>query len=187
SVRRGWCGDVWDQVPVPALAMACFATAQYFGGSGFIAAFAGGLVAGSLGGRHKHELLRAAEGTGNVIALLTWVAFGAVTVGQAAQNFRLDVFCYALLSLTLIRMLPVMIALIGTDLSLKDRLFVGWFGPRGLASIVFLVVTLDAGLAGSETLTLVVTYTVILSILLHGLSANPIAATYERGPKSSVP
>jgi len=173
---RGWITETWRQLPVVALAMACFALAQALGGSGFIAAFAGGLLFGWLAKSQKHALLLAAEGTGDTLALLTWVVFGAAVVGQAIGGFSWAVVVYALLSLTLIRMLPVFLALIGTGVRNDEKLFMGWFGPRGLASIVFIVIVLGENLPGAQTLASTVVCTVVLSIIGHGLSANPLVA-----------
>lgn len=175
---RGWIGEIWMQVTVPALAMTCFATAQFLDGSGFIACFVGGLIAGALARQHKEPLLLAAEGTGDTLALLTWVTFGAVVAGGAAEHFQWNAVVYAVLSLTVIRMLPVFLSLTGMGLTASDKLFIGWFGPRGLASIVFLVIVLNEHLPGAETLEQTVVWTVIVSILAHGLSANPLASLY---------
>lgn len=171
-------GEIWMQVTVPALAMTCFATAQLLDGSGFIACFVGGLIAGALVREHKEPLLLAAEGTGDTLALLTWVTFGAVVAGSAAEHFQWNAVVYAVLSLTVIRMLPVFLSLTGMGLTASDKLFIGWFGPRGLASIVFLVIVLNEHLPGAETLEQTVVWTVIISILAHGLSANPLASLY---------
>jgi len=176
--RRGWIGEIWMQVTVPAAAMTCFATAQSLGGSGFIACFVGGLIGGALMREHKEALLHAAEGSGDTLALLTWVTFGAVVASSALEYFAWDALVYAILSLTVIRMLPVFLSLTGTDLTVSDKLFLGWFGPRGLASIVFIVIVLNENLPGGETLMMTVVWTVILSIIAHGLTANPLAALY---------
>jgi NhaP-type Na+/H+ or K+/H+ antiporter len=130
--------------------------------------------------RHKEPLLRAAEGTGDTLALLTWVAFGAVIAGNAADYFAWDTLAYAVLSLTVIRMLPVFVSLTGMGLSAADKLFLGWFGPRGLASIVFIVIVLNENLPGGQTLQQTVVWTVILSVVAHGLSANPLATLYGK-------
>lgn len=175
---RGWIGEIWVQVTAPALAMTCFATAQFLGGSGFIACFVGGLIGGTLVKDHKAMLLQAAEGTGDTLALLTWVTFGAVVAGSASGYFSWEALIYAVLSLTVIRMLPVFLILTGMGLTASDKLFLGWFGPRGLASIVFIVIVLNENLPGGEILKQTVGWTVILSILAHGLSANPLAALY---------
>ena len=170
--QRGWLSDIWIQIPVVALALLCFATAQALGGSGFIACFLGGLFFGGRLGEHREKLVRAAEGTGGTLALLTWVVFGAAVVGQSLASFHLDIVLYAVLSLTVIRMLPVFLCLAGTTARTESRLFIGWFGPRGLASIVFAVIVLDAALPNAQTLAQVVVWTVMLSILAHGVSAN---------------
>jgi NhaP-type Na+/H+ or K+/H+ antiporter len=173
---RGWVSDTWRQLPVVALAVTCFALAQALGGSGFIAAFSGGLLFGWIAKEHKPRLLLAAEGTGDTLALVTWVVFGAAVVAHAAGNFTWDVLLYAVLSLTVVRMLPVFLVLAGTGLRTDEKLFMGWFGPRGLASIVFAVIVLNEHLPGGGTITSTAACTIVLSILAHGLSANPLVA-----------
>ena len=178
TARHHWVTATWLQIPVVALALTCFATAQLLGGSGFIAVFTGGLLFGYLARDHREMLLRAAEGTGDTFALLTWVIFGSLVVGQAVGYFSWRLVLYAVLSLTLIRMLPVFLSLTGTGMNTESKLFIGWFGPRGLASIVFAVIVLNANLPNSGRMAMVVACTVILSILLHGVTANPWARAY---------
>lgn len=173
--ERGWVTDVWRQVPVIALALGSFALAQAVGGSGFIACFAGGIYFGWLAKKHRHRLLLAAEGTGDTMALITWVLFGAAVIGQTGGDLTWQVLIYAILSLTVIRMLPVFLVLGGTGLRSDEKLFIAWFGPRGLASIVFGVIVLQEQLPGSETVTLTVALTIILSVIAHGITANPLA------------
>ncbi|MGB5528172.1 MAG: cation:proton antiporter [Gemmatimonadota bacterium] len=189
AIRRcaelGWVTDPWRQMIVVALAFSCFALAQIVGGSGFIASFSGGLLFSALAKKHKHELLATAEGVGSTLALATWVVFGSAVVGQMMGGFSWRIAVYAVLSLTVVRMLPVFLSLNGTGVGTKARLFMGWFGPRGLASIVFIVIVLNERLPGNETLALVVVCTVLLSILAHGFSANPlIAALASRSEQS---
>jgi NhaP-type Na+/H+ or K+/H+ antiporter len=171
---RGWITETWQQLPVPALAVACFAMAQWLGGSGFIAAFTGGLLFGGLVKRHKHELLLAAEGTGDTLALITWVVFGVAVVGQSVGSFGWEEVLYAVLSLTLVRMLPVFLVLAGMHLQTSEKLFMGWFGPRGLASIVFAVIVLNEHLPGGGTIGVTAVCTIVLSVIAHGISANPL-------------
>ncbi len=180
GARHGWITETWQQLPVVALAFSCFALAQLLGGSGFIAAFAGGLLFGALAKQGKHALLLAAEGTGDTLALVTWVAFGAGVVGQTMGYLSWSVLLYAVLSLTLIRMLPVYLSLRGLPLRPDAKLFIGWFGPRGLASIVFGILVFTADLPGGDTLTVTVVCTILLSILLHGLTANPLVAAFAK-------
>ncbi len=176
--QRQWLTEIWIQVPVVALAVACFATAQFIGGSGFIAAFSGGLLFGAMAKEYREDFLRAAEGTGDVLALITWVIFGAAVVTRAIGDFSWIILLYAILSLTLIRMLPVFFSLAGLRVNTEGKLFIGWFGPRGLASIVFAVIVLNANLPNGGVLAMTVVCTVILSIILHGLSANPWATGF---------
>lgn len=175
---RGWLTHTWIQVPVVALALSCFAIAQSLGGSGFIAAFMGGILFGMLARDERDEFLRAAEGTGDTLALLTWVIFGTAVVGQSFGDFGWTVVLYSILSLTVIRMLPVFLSLLGSDIDHEGKLFIGWFGPRGLASIVFAVMVLNSGLEGGGILAMTVVCTIILSVILHGISANPWAGAY---------
>lgn len=171
---QGWVTDSWRQLPVPALAVTCFAVAQWLGGSGFFACFTGGLLFGGLEKHHKKSLLLAADGTGDTLALITWVLFGAAVVGQSIGQFSWQIVLYALLSLTVVRMVPVFITLAGLNLRADEKLFMGWFGPRGLASIVFAVIVLNKHLPGGGTISMTVVCTIMLSIILHGLSANPL-------------
>jgi NhaP-type Na+/H+ or K+/H+ antiporter len=159
---------------VPALAVACFAMAQWLGGSGFIACFVGGLLFGRVDKHHKHKLLLAAEGSGDTMALLTWVVFGVGVVGRSIGSLSWEIVVYAVLSFTVVRMLPVFLSLAGQELRTDEKLFAGWFGPRGLASIVFAVIVLNENLPGGETISMTVVCTVVLSVLGHGISANPL-------------
>ena len=178
SIQGNWLSETWRQVSVPALAISCFATAQSLGGSGFIASFVGGLIFGSAAKIYKEDLLRISEGTGDIMSLLTWVAFGSAVVGLTIGKLTWPILLYAVLSLTLVRIVPVVLCLSGIALDLESKLFVGWFGPRGLASIVFAVIVLGEKLPSSETLVITVACTVLLSILGHGLTANPWANRY---------
>ena len=114
------------------------------------------------------------EGTGDTLALITWVVFGAAVVGQSIGSFSWDVVLYSLLSLTFVRMVPVFLVLAGMNLRSDEKVFIGWFGPRGLASIVFAVIVLNEHLPGGDTISMTAVCTIILSVIGHGLSANPL-------------
>jgi sodium/hydrogen antiporter len=180
ALTRAWTDPVWLQFTIPALALLCFGAAQASGGSGFIACFGGGLATGALIRHQKHAILSPAEGIGETLGLLTWVVFGAVVIGQARDVLSLPVVLYAILSLTFVRMVPVVLSLTGTGLSSADKLFIGWFGPRGLASIVFTVIVLNEGVAGGGTLAATAVWTILLSIVAHGLTAGPLAAALAK-------
>ena len=184
--KQDWVSKIWIQATVPALALASFAVAQSLHGSGYIAAFTGGLLFGSMAKDSTHKLVHAAEGAGEVLALMTWVLFGAAVVGGTLDLFTWEVFVYAVLSLTVIRIVPIFLSLIGTGESVSSRMFLGWFGPRGLASIVFAVIVMDANLPGSRFISAVVVTTVILSLVAHGVSAKPLAAWLGRKEAKQV-
>ena len=181
---RDWLTKTWTQIPIFALALSCFSVAQYFGGSGFIAAFSGGLLMAftdrDLSKEVKEEYLLTSEGAGDTLALITWVTFGAAVVGQAVGYFSWTILLYSFLSLTVIRMLPVFLCLTGSGIDTEGKLFIGWFGPRGLASIVFAVMVVNSGLADSGPLAMTVVCTIVLSIVAHGITANPWAQAYGK-------
>ena len=183
--KRNWLSETWPQVSVASLALACFATAQTLEGSGFIASFVGGLVFGGVAKAYKEDLLKVSEATGDTLSLITWVAFGAISIGSAIDQLTWQIVLYAILSLTLVRIAPVFLCLSGTVLDAGSKLFVGWFGPRGLASIVFAVIVLNEKLPGSETLAITAVCTIFLSVLAHGLTATPWARLYGQRMQSS--
>ncbi len=188
--RRDWLSHQWTRITVVAVAFVCFGASQALGGSGFIACFVGGLLFDALL-RPKHEpLLEASEAIGSTFALLTWVLFGAAVIDKVSDFFNWTIALYALLSLTVIRMLPVFIATTGVGLNVESRLFVGWFGPRGLASAVFAVMILEAEIPHADFIVEAVALTIVLSILAHGVSATPWAKAFGaraqgRAPKAS--
>ncbi len=172
---RRWIAGAWLQVPVIALALFCFGVAEHFQGSGFIACFVGGLVFGAISKHCKRNYMEATEATGDLMALVTWFVAGAASIGLSWEFVDWHVVLYAILSLTLVRMLPVYVSLFGLKLDPETKLFIGWFGPRGLASIVFMVIVLDEQLPGADVLLATVTTTIVLSVILHGITANPWA------------
>lgn len=186
-LERNWLSKDWRQVSVVAVATLCFATAQSLEGSGFIAAFVGGLFFGHAfePKSHKEDLLLGAEATCDTLTLITWVAFASAVVSLSLEEITWQIILYAILSLTLVRIVPVFLCLLGTALDVEGKLFVGWFGPRGLASIVFAVIVLDENLPGSQTLAITVACTVVLSVLAHGLTANPWAKRYGQRPQKT--
>lgn len=171
-VRRDWFTDVWIQIPVVTLALTCFATAQTLHGSGYIAAFVGGLLFGHFAREYTHKFVIAGEGIAELLAMLTWIIFGAAAIGQSWAGMTADVVLYSLLSLTVIRMLPNVLALTGSGEKMESKLFLAWFGPRGLASIVFFVIVANESLPGESVLQHVVVCTITLCVIAHGVTAN---------------
>lgn len=177
---RGLVDPLWLQVVPAAASVLAYTAATAVGGSGFIAAFVGGLIFGALRHRVGGEVGYMLEELGALLGAATFVVFGGGFLEPALGDITWAVAGYALLSLTLVRMLPVGIAMLGTDARPQTLAFLGWFGPRGLASIVFAVLIVEAdGTLPHESLLLTTIYaTVGLSVLLHGLSAAPLARRY---------
>ena len=169
----------WTQVNGVAVPLLAYTAASALGGSGFIAAFVAGMAYGALDPRRGEASTGLAEEAGEVLDALTFLLFGAVMVGPALEHLDLRSLGYALLSVTVVRMLPVALALCGLGLRSPTVLFLGWFGPRGLASIVFVLLLVEeSGLEGAPLVLQVVTTTVALSVLLHGVTAAPGAERY---------
>ncbi|WP_336989148.1 cation:proton antiporter [Aeromonas hydrophila] len=178
---NGWQLPLWRQLTMPGLALLCFALAQTLGGSGFIAAFVGGLLIGRKLGEHKHAYMDSCEGYGDLLSVVIWMVFGATLMPMLTELLHWQYWLYAAASLTLLRMLPVWLSLLGTGLKPELKLFIGWFGPRGLASIVFAVMVLqhEPALLGQRPIIATVLCTIILSVILHGISANPWVARFK--------
>ncbi len=180
AVSRGYVEGSWLQVVPAAGAALCYTAAVAVGGSGFIAAFVGGSVFGALRRRIGGEVSYLLEEVGGLLAAATFIVFGAVLLEPALSDVTWAVAAYAVLSLTLIRMLPVALSLAGTQARRPTVAFLGWFGPRGLASIVFAILLVEPnGELPHEHLVLTAVFlTIGLSVLLHGLTAAPLARRY---------
>jgi len=180
AVRRGSIAPPWLQaVPLAGAALA-FGLAQPVGGSGFIAAFVGGAFFGGLRRREGGNVAYLIDEMGALLAAATFVIFGAVLLVPAVESATWQAVLYAVLSLTLIRMVPVGIAMIGTGALRPTVSFLGWFGPRGLASIVFALLLVEEGGLPNDEVILVVTFvTVGLSVFAHGVSAAPLTRRYS--------
>jgi sodium/hydrogen antiporter len=179
GIPRRLVDPVWLQVvPVAAAALA-YGLAVWMGGSGFIAAFVGGAVFGWLRREVGGEVTLFLEEAGGLLGAVTFILFGAVMLVPVLDDLSAEVVLYALISLTVVRMVPVAIAMLGSGARLPTVSFLGWFGPRGLASIVFAVILVeDADLANESVLLNTIFFTVALSVLLHGLTATPLAGRY---------
>lgn len=176
--RRGWASEDMAGPAVLAVAVASYCAALAVGANGFVAAFVAGLAFGSTAGRGGASEVFYVEQTAGLASLLTWLLFGVVAVPVVLENAGWQVLAYAVLSLTVVRMLPVAVALFGSGLSGPTVAFVGWFGPRGLASVIFAIVALEDLGADAELAVAVIATTVLLSVLAHGLTARPFATRY---------
>jgi sodium/hydrogen antiporter len=183
--RRGWMAGGGRRLGALGAALSSFGLAIALGGNGFIAAFVAGIAFGA-GWKDEsvsvEEVGELPELLGEVMALVVWFLFGAVLVPVAFDDFGVPVLAYALLSLTLVRLLPVALSLLGMGLDRGTVLFVGWFGPRGLASVVFALLAVEelGETPAVAPAVAVVSLTVLLSVVLHGISAGPLGTRYAR-------
>ncbi len=186
--RDGWSSQTSEQLAMAGAAIALFVFTEELGGSGFIAAFVGGLFAGSRLGRERRPALGFADEEGAVVSAFVFFALGLFAV-ELFDQITWEVCAYGVLSLTVVRMLPVALALLGSGLRGPTVAFIGWFGPRGLASVVLALVVLeeDRQLTNIDTIVLTTLFTVILSIVAHGFSARPISGRYAEWVKTLPP
>jgi NhaP-type Na+/H+ or K+/H+ antiporter len=179
----GWTTSVSDQLVVLSLAFVSYATAVTGSGNGFVAAFVAGLVFGAATRGHLQEATEFTDTVGLFSSFVVWVIFGAGFVGPMLKDgVHLRPVLYAVLSLTVVRMVPVALSLLRGRLRPMTVWFIGWFGPRGLASVVFTLIAFDALDADGtgRGLAEITTWTILLSVVAHGLSSGPVAAAYGR-------
>ena len=176
---RGWMEGTWRRIDAVATTLLAYTTAVALGGSGFIAAFVAGIVFRIVAADHAKEATFLAEQTGELLNAVTFLLFGAVLLAPAVGELDWRIALYAVASLTVVRMLPVAVAMLGTGMRRVTVGFLGWFGPRGLASIVFVLILVERTDLPERPLLLdVVTWTVALSVYAHGLTAWPGANRY---------
>jgi NhaP-type Na+/H+ or K+/H+ antiporter len=179
AVQRDYMTGTFQQLVMIGLALLAWALAEALGGNGFIAAFVGGMTAGRITEVCSEKILDFTEDEGQLLNLTVFFIFGISAVGFL-QGAGWQVYVYGLLSLTLVRMLPVAIALIGSGLRGSTVAFMGWFGPRGLASIILALIVVEEqpDLPAVPTLLAAMTVTVLASIFAHGISARPLSKAY---------
>jgi sodium/hydrogen antiporter len=192
AARRSLVEPHWQQILTVASAVLAAGIATGLGGSIFIAAFTGGFVFGLVGRDTGGEVSYLVDEGGELLNAVTFIVFGAVILGPVLDDLSWEVLVYAVLSLTLVRMLPVALSLLGTGARRPTLAFVGWFGPRGLASIVFAVIMIDeSSLTHERTLLHAVVATIGISVLAHGLTARPLTNRYvrwyESHPREQLP
>lgn len=177
--NRSLMSSDFQKIAGLAIAFLAFAGAEAIGGNGFIAAFVAGFTMGNVTDAVCDGVYEFMETEGHLLVLVTFVVFGAFMVPDAAGHVTGSIVLYAVLSLTVIRMIPTSLSLLGLGLGKQTHLFLGWFGPRGLASILFsLLVVERMGIAGHDTILTTVVVTVTLSVFAHGISAQPAARVY---------
>ncbi len=177
--RLGWIDGAFRQLATLAIGVGAFALAGLVNGNGFVAAFVAGLAFGEAAREECEGAYDFAEDEGQLLALLTFLFFGSALAGPALSELTWQIALYAVLSLTLVRMVPVSLSLIGFGLKRPTIGYMGWFGPRGLASILFgLFILEEAELPMGDEILLVVTWTVLASVFLHGATAYGASQRY---------
>jgi sodium/hydrogen antiporter len=179
--RRNWMAPIFRRLSVIAMALLAWWAAEHVGGSGMIAAFVGGLATGVATRGMGTEITEFTEDLGGFLSLLVFFCFGVVAV-DALDFATWEMGLYALLSLTVLRMIPVGVALLGAGMRPATVAYLGWFGPRGLASVLLAVILVSQypQLPGAGTVFVIVTVTVLLSVILHGVTAAPLTKRYAR-------
>jgi sodium/hydrogen antiporter len=182
--KREWMNHTFQQLTSASLAVLAFSLAEYFHGNGFIAAFFAGMMLGSRTPEIRERMREFGEAESHAMVLFIFLLFGLILVPFSFPYWDWQTVVYALLSLTFIRMVPVAISLIGSGISNTSIWFIAWFGPRGIASVLYLLmVILQLGTKGYEKIIAVITLTVLLSILLHGVTAVPFSNIFFREEK----
>jgi NhaP-type Na+/H+ or K+/H+ antiporter len=171
SRRAGWISEAWGQIAVLALVVGVYLGADAAGGSGFIAAWVAGVAFGRTIGGGFPAVSVLAEDLGALLGTISFLGFGAILLGPVLGALTWSDLAYAVLSLTVIRMIPVALSLIGTRLARPTTLYIGWFGPRGLASIVFGLLLAEEALPHGDAIVRTIYCTVLLSVILHGATA----------------
>jgi len=165
-------------------AMAVFSITQYFHGSGFIAVFVAGLLFDKYATtKISKELIEDSEHIADFTSLMIWCLFGFVCAYLVLPKLNLAIITYALLSTTLIRIIPVMLSLQFTALTIKERFTFAWFGPRGLASIVFTLMVIDTQIENKFQIATIAMTTILFSVFIHGISTKPIADSFAKKTK----
>lgn len=190
QVEAGHVEGLYRQLATVAIAATAYAGSEVLGGNGFVAAFVAGLAFGRAVPHACADVADFTEDESELFSMLTFLVFGAVIAGPRLGDLDAQVLIYAIASLTVVRMVPVLVALIGSGTRLETRLFLGWFGPRGLASILFALLVLERlDSEQADTVATVAVWTVLLSILAHGVTASPwsarLGARLHHGPETA--
>ncbi len=186
AIKKNWMeGNYENLVPI-ALAIFSYYIAEHFGGNGFIAAFFSGLFLGNHSEELRDNVEDFAESEGELLIMICFLVFGITFVPVTIEYWDLDVVIFSVLSLTVLRMVPVALSLIGKA-GLPTMLFIGWFGPRGIASILYVLIIIGklGSIEGHEKIYAVMSLTILLSIFLHGVTAKPFAKMYSKGQKKN--
>lgn len=178
---KGWITRDWRLLAAPVLALGAFAVADPLGGSGFIAAFVGGITFGHLVRSTYPDICDFSEGISHLLTVFVFFVFGALLLGPSVSLITWQMMVFAVVSLTLVRMVPVAVSLIGTGMEARSAAYIGWFGPRGLASLVFAGSVVYAAEPEAASFIIATASTVVaMSVVAHGVTSVPWSRSYAR-------
>lgn len=178
--RNDLMTSVWRRIGIAVLALGSFVCAAVLGGSGFIGAFIGGLVFGVVAEARSPEENSLTEYLGTIFDALSFLLLGAAVIPFALRSLSWSMVGYAVLSLVVIRMVTVALAMLGSGARWQTVAFMGWFGPRGLATLVFAVLVVDEGIVNGDAIAAAAVVGVVLSVFAHGFSAPPLVGAYAK-------
>jgi len=179
--KKDWMDSIFQRLTCLSIAILAYACAELFEGNGFIAAFCAGLFLGVKDIKVRERIQEFGETEGQMLTLFVFVILGLIIIPAFAPYWDFNALIYALLSLTVIRIVPVFICLIGSGLTTYSKFFIAWFGPRGIASILYLLIAIDKiGSTGHEYILSIIVLTVLLSIFAHGMTAVSMSNHFKR-------
>ncbi len=179
--KKDWMDSIFQRLTCLSIAILAYACAELFEGNGFIAAFCAGLFLGVKDIKVRERIQEFGETEGQMLTLFVFVILGLIIIPAFAPFWDFNALIYALLSLTVIRIVPVFICLIGSGLTTYSKFFIAWFGPRGIASILYLLIAIDKiGSTGHEYILSIIVLTVLLSIFAHGMTAVSMSNRFKR-------
>ncbi len=176
-----WMEETFQRLSAIPMAILAYALAEIVGGNGFISAFVAGLgfTMSVTSDQVRHQVQEFGETEGTQLILVVFLIFGLALVPIASTYWGWTELAYALASLTFVRMVPVALSMIGTGFDWRTVVFIGWFGPRGIASVLYLLMAISAiGFVGFEQIMSVIVLTVTISVYAHGISALPLSRLY---------
>ncbi|MBN7803180.1 cation:proton antiporter [Algoriphagus aestuariicola] len=181
AFRKGMITPIYQMLASVSIAVLAFSGAEHLGGNGFIAAYVAGMLLGTQNEHVRERMKEFGEAGSQIMILFIFLLFGMLLIPISYPLWNWKMLAYALLSLTVIRMVPAAISLYKSGLNQKTIWFIGWFGPRGIASVLYmLMVIIELGTVGYEDMVSIITLTVLLSIFLHGITAVPLSGIFKR-------
>ena len=188
AIEKGYMEHQYRNLTPIALAIFAYYMAEFVHGNGYISAFFTGLLYGNIAPNLRKSVEEFAESEGEFLVMISFLIFGLVFVPDMVEYLNFNVIIYALISLTLIRMIPIVIGMGRLNVDMPTRFFISWFGPRGIASILYIIVAVHklGSIQGHEEIFATASLTILLSIILHGISAQPLAKIFAKSQKKDL-